>query len=78
MLLKTSTLSAPWTIVEADDASWAQVKVLRTVAEALSRELSPASEGQTAEPDETSEREVTTPAQPRRDEGGKKGKPKGP
>ena len=35
MLLKTSTLSAPWTIVEGNDKGWARVKVLRTVAEGL-------------------------------------------
>jgi polyphosphate kinase 2 (PPK2 family) len=39
MLLKTSTFSAPWTIVEAMDGSWARIKVLRTVAETLVREL---------------------------------------
>lgn len=37
MLLKTSTLSAPWTIVEAEYDSWAQIKVLRTVVETLSQ-----------------------------------------
>jgi len=39
MLLKTSTLAAPWTIVEADDERWAQVKVLRTAVETLSAAL---------------------------------------
>lgn len=39
MLLKTSTFSAPWTIVEAMDRNWARIKVLRTVAETLVREL---------------------------------------
>jgi polyphosphate kinase 2 (PPK2 family) len=39
MLLKTSTLSAPWTIVEAEDESWAQIKVLRTVIERFSEAL---------------------------------------
>jgi polyphosphate kinase 2 (PPK2 family) len=39
MLLKTSTLSAPWTIVEAEDESWAQIKVLHTVVEAFSEAL---------------------------------------
>ncbi len=39
MLLKTSTLTAPWTIVEGTDKCWARVKVLRTVVEGLSREL---------------------------------------
>jgi polyphosphate kinase 2 (PPK2 family) len=40
MLLKTSTLAAPWTIVEANDAAWAEIRVLDAVAETLARELS--------------------------------------
>jgi polyphosphate kinase 2 (PPK2 family) len=39
MLVKTSTLHAPWTIVEAEDKWWARVKVLRTVAEAMRSRL---------------------------------------
>lgn len=39
MLLKTSTLTAPWTIVEGNDKFWARVKILRTLVETLSREL---------------------------------------
>lgn len=39
MLLKTSTLTAPWTIVEGTDKNYARVKVLRTLVEALSRAL---------------------------------------
>ena len=39
MLLKTSTLTAPWTIVEGNDKFWARVKTLRTLTEVLSREL---------------------------------------
>ncbi len=39
MLLKTSTLTAPWTIVEGDCKWYARVKALRTLVEALSREL---------------------------------------
>ncbi len=39
MLLKTSTLAAPWTIVEANDPHWAQIKVLRTTVERLSHAL---------------------------------------
>ncbi len=41
MLLKTSTLSAPWTIVEANDAAWAEIRVLSVTAEILTRELTP-------------------------------------
>jgi polyphosphate kinase 2 (PPK2 family) len=39
MLLKTSTVTAPWTIVEGNDKSWSRIKVLKTVVETLSREL---------------------------------------
>ena len=39
MLLKTSTVTAPWTVVEANDKWYARVKTLRTLVEALSREL---------------------------------------
>jgi AMP-polyphosphate phosphotransferase len=39
MLLKTSTLTAPWTIVEGTDKRWARIKVLRTVVESLCKEL---------------------------------------
>lgn len=39
MLLKTSTLTAPWTVVEGNDKLWARVKVLKTLVDILSREL---------------------------------------
>ena len=39
MLLKTSTVTAPWTIVEGTDKAWARVKVLKTVVDTLSKEL---------------------------------------
>jgi polyphosphate kinase 2 (PPK2 family) len=39
MLLRTSTLTAPWTIVEGNDKWFARVKTLRTLVEVLSREL---------------------------------------
>ncbi len=39
MLLKTSTLTAPWTIVEGNCKWYARVKTLRTLVEVLSREL---------------------------------------
>ena len=44
MLLKTSTLAAPWTIVEANDAAWAEIRVLDVTAETLARELAPVAE----------------------------------
>jgi polyphosphate kinase 2 (PPK2 family) len=39
MLLKTSTVTAPWTIVEGNDKYYARVKVLRTLVDKLSLEL---------------------------------------
>ena len=39
MLLRTSTLTAPWTIVEGNDKWYARVKTLRTLVELLSKEL---------------------------------------
>jgi len=35
MLLKTSTATAPWTLVEANDKLYSRIKILRTVAEKL-------------------------------------------
>lgn len=39
MLRKTSTHTAPWTIVEGNDKRYARVKVLSTLVEQLSKEL---------------------------------------
>ncbi len=39
MLLKTSTLTAPWTIVEGNDKWHARIKTLRTLVEVLSGQL---------------------------------------
>lgn len=39
MLLKTSTLAAPWTVVEANSKAYARIKILRTLVEKLSQEL---------------------------------------
>lgn len=39
MLVKTSTRTAPWRLVEGNDKHWARVKVLSTLVEALSDEL---------------------------------------
>ncbi len=39
MLLRTSTLTAPWTIVEGNDKWFARVKALRTLVEVLSKAL---------------------------------------
>ena len=39
MLVKTSTKTAPWSLVEGNDKYWARVKVLSSLVEILSREL---------------------------------------
>jgi polyphosphate kinase 2 (PPK2 family) len=39
MLLKTSTIAAPWTIVEGNSKPYARVKILRTLVDKLSAEL---------------------------------------
>jgi polyphosphate kinase 2 (PPK2 family) len=39
MLLKTSTVTAPWTVVEGNSKDYARVKVLQTLVEKLSVEL---------------------------------------
>jgi polyphosphate kinase 2 (PPK2 family) len=39
MILKTSTLSAPWTLVEGNSKNYARIKVLRTIVEGLSGAL---------------------------------------
>ena len=39
MLLKTSTVSAPWTVVEGNSKGYARVKVLKTLVNKLSDEL---------------------------------------
>jgi polyphosphate kinase 2 (PPK2 family) len=38
MLLKTSTLQTPWTVVEGEDKRWARVRFLRTVVDAIAAE----------------------------------------
>ena len=40
MLLKTSTLTAPWTVVEGNSKLYARIKILRTLVDKLSDELS--------------------------------------
>jgi hypothetical protein len=41
MLLKTSTITAPWTIVEGNSKYYARVKALKTIVETLEQELEP-------------------------------------
>lgn len=39
MLLKTSTRTAPWTLIEGNDKNWARVKVLTQAVDVLSKAL---------------------------------------
>jgi len=39
MLLRTSTLAAPWTVIEGNDKRYARVKVLKTLVDKLAKEL---------------------------------------
>jgi len=39
MLLKTSTISAPWTVVEGNSKMYARIKILNTLVEKLTTEL---------------------------------------
>ena len=39
MLQKTSTLSAPWIVIESKDKRYSRIKVLKTVAETIEKEL---------------------------------------
>ena len=39
MLLKTNTLTAPWTVVEANSEPYAHVKILKTIVDQLCHEL---------------------------------------
>lgn len=39
MLLKTSTVAAPWTVVEGNSKGYARVKILKTIVDKLSKEL---------------------------------------
>jgi polyphosphate kinase 2 (PPK2 family) len=67
MLLRTSTATAPWTIVEGNDKWYARVKALHTLVEVLSKELN----HQPAEP-------PIKGTKPKKDKKGKKkGKGKG-
>lgn len=39
MVDRTSTSTAPWTLVEANDKSFARVKILRTICERIEKAL---------------------------------------
>ncbi len=66
MLLKTSTLTAPWTIVEGDCKWYARVKTLRTLVDVLTDQLNYVPPDPIAEVQEQEEAEAGT--------GGKKDK----
>ncbi len=50
MLQKTSTVTAPWTIIEGNDKCWERVKTLETIIDVLQPALEPASEPGAASP----------------------------
>ena len=62
MLLKTSTVTAPWTIVEGTDKAWARVKVLKTVVDTLSKELDFQPDILSAAPEKDPEKRQKKPA----------------
>ncbi len=70
MLLKTSTLTAPWTVIEGNCKWYARVKALRTLVEVLTEELDYIPLDPMARPD--SETEETTGKKKKK--GKKKGK----
>jgi polyphosphate kinase 2 (PPK2 family) len=41
MLLKTSTLTSPWTVIEGEDKLWARIRTMRHLANLLESELGP-------------------------------------
>jgi len=56
MLQKTSTVTAPWTIIEGNDKYWERVKTQRTVIEALAPELEKSVDDKTSHPPESKKR----------------------
>ena len=73
MLLKTSTLTAPWTIVEGNCKWYARVKALKTLVDVLSRELDFVPTDPMAKP----KRAEDTEDKPKKGKGGKKKTKKG-
>lgn len=72
MLLRTSTATAPWTIVEGNDKWFARVKTLRTLVEVLGKEL----DYQPVEPPVAGVQSEDTDEAKRARKGKKKGKKK--
>ena len=78
MLLRTSTATAPWTIVEGNDKWFARVKTLRTLVEVLSKELDyQPSEPQVASIQSQSKESDEMGKKGKKDKKDKKGKKKG-
>jgi len=72
MLLRTSTLTAPWTIVEGNCKWYARVKVLQTLVDRLSRELDyappePTSHSQKGKPAGKKDKEGETKKEDKKD-----------
>ena len=79
MLLKTSTLTAPWTIVEGDCKWYARVKALRTLVDLLTHELDyvpPDPIGVTETADEKSAEDKPSKKKKKKKDKGKKKKSK--
>ena len=77
MLLKTSTLTAPWTIVEGNCKWYARVKTLRTLVEVLSEQLNYVPTDPMAKPDEDTETEKGKKEKKKKKSKKKKGSKKG-
>jgi polyphosphate kinase 2 (PPK2 family) len=73
MLLKTSTLTAPWTIVEGDCKWYARVKALRTLVDVMSHELNYIPPDPVAENDVALEPESGAKGKKKKKKGKKKG-----
>ena len=65
MLQKTSTLAAPWTIVEGNDKYYSRIKTLRTLVDTVSSELK-------IDPEKLVEGQVLTPSPDGKKKKGKK------
>jgi len=76
MLLRTSTATAPWTIVEGNDKWFARVKTLRTLVEVLSKELDyqPSAPQVASIQSQSKESDEMAKKKDKKDKKGKKGK----
>jgi polyphosphate kinase 2 (PPK2 family) len=77
MILKTSTLTAPWTIVEGNCKWYARVKTLMTLVEVLSEQLNYVPTDPMAKPDEDTETEKGKKEKKKKKGKKKKGSKKG-